>query len=640
MANPTTAPTAEAADTVRLQGGTGTVDVIELLRQGGVIQDEQIHYARRVLSKLDSARTLLEVLKELKYVDDEDIKKVFRELNRPVSIGSLLVELGHISHADLNLALTIQAEAAPRRRLGEVLVERKLIDERTLIEVLSLQMGFTQVDPAAVEIDLELFAKAPAKWYEANDFIPIRVQDGKALIAFADPLDRANLDAARQTFGSALTPAIARKEAIRQAIKRCLLGTAKQSAVPSDDRSVKAVVENMIRAAIDRGASDIHIEPLREHGRVRFRQDGVLVHYDDFSPEVMPAITNRLKVLCNVDIAEKRRHQGGRFFFEYPGGQLDLRASFYVTVQGEKTVLRLLNRQGVLLDLSQLGVAPRMLERFKEDALYLPSGVILFTGPTGSGKTTSVYSCINHINDPQTSIITAEEPVEYVIEGISQCSINPRIQLTFEETLRHIVRQDPDVIVIGEIRDDFSAEIAVQAALTGHKVLTTFHTEDSIGGLVRLLNMNIEAFLISSTVVSVMAQRLVRRICPECSTPHRPTSIQLQRLGYGMRDIHGAQFRAGQGCVKCQYTGFRGRLGIYELLILEETIRSAIIEHRTSQEIRKLGIESSGLVTLLEDGILKAASGATTIDELLRCLPRLQKPRPLPEIRRLLEGTL
>ena len=284
----------------------------------------------------------------------------------------------------------------------------------------------------------------------------------------------------------------------------------------------------------------------------------------------MPALTNRIKVLCEVDITEKRRHQGGRFYFDYPGGHIDLRVSFFVTVHGEKIVMRLLNRKSVLLDIEDIGLSQRILTRFKQDALYFPSGVIIITGPTGSGKTTTVYSCINHINDPQTSIITAEEPVEYIIDGIAQCSINPKINLTFEETLRHIVRQDPDVIVIGEIRDKFSAEVAVQAALTGHKVLTTFHTEDSIGGIVRLLNMNIEAFLISSTVVSVMAQRLLRKICPHCVTTYKPTPADLQRIGYSPDDIRNAEFRKGTGCAHCQYTGYKGRVGIFELLILDE----------------------------------------------------------------------
>ena len=389
---------------------------------------------------------------------------------------------------------------------------------------------------------------------------------------------------------------------------------------------------------MERDASDIHVEPLKDQMRVRFRQDGVLIHFQDFPAEIMPALTNRIKVMCEVDITEKRRHQGGRFQFEYPGGQVDLRVSFFVTVHGEKIVMRLLNRKSVLLDIEDIGLPRRILTRFIQDALYVPSGVIIITGPTGSGKTTTVYSCINHINDPQTSIITAEEPVEYVIDGIAQCSINPKINLTFEETLRHIVRQDPDVIVIGEIRDQFSAEVAVQAALTGHKVLTTFHTEDSIGGLVRLLNMNIEPFLISSTVVSVMAQRLLRKICPNCVTTYKPSSADLQRIGYSPHDIRNAEFRKGTGCAHCQYTGYRGRVGIFELLILDEQVRSSIIEQKTSQDIRIASIESTGLVTLLEDGLVKAAAGHTSIDEVLRSLPRLQKPRPLPELQRLVEG--
>ncbi len=228
------------------------------------------------------------------------------------------------------------------------------------------------------------------------------------------------------------------------------------------------------------------------------------------------------------------------------------------------------------------------------------------------------------------------DPVEYMMDGIAQCSLNPAIELTFEETLRHIVRQDPDVIVIGEIRDTFSAETAIQAALTGHKVLTTFHTEDSIGGLVRLLNMNIEACLVSSTVVSVLAQRLLRKVCSACAAPTPPNPGDLQRLGYSPAEVAGARFMKGQGCAECAYTGYRGRVGIFELLVLDEMVRNAVLEQRTSFEIRNICIEASGLVTLLEDGIVKAAEGITTLEEVLRCLPRLQPPRPLSELRRAL----
>lgn len=616
----------------------GMNPIVDLLLQEKLLAPKQVEYATRVRSKLETPRPLLEVLKDLKLIAEDQIKKVVKDSRRPMCIGTILLELGFIKADALQRALNIQADEKNSRKLGEILLEHHLVEEQVLIEVLSLQLGFPLVEPEFIEIDQKLFSRVPAKWYESHDVIPIQKQADGILIAFADPLDGNDLEAVKQIFGDKFVSAIARRNAIKRAVGNCQSGNLKKDLAASDENSIIRLADEIIRAAIERDASDIHIEPLKHNMRVRFRQDGVLIHFQDFAPEILPALTNRIKVLCEVDITEKRRHQGGRFNFDYPGGQIDLRVSFYVTVHGEKIVMRLLNRKGVLLDIEDVGLCRNIQERFKEDALYVPSGVIIITGPTGSGKTTTVYGCINHINDPLTSIITAEEPVEYVIDGIAQCSINPKINLTFEETLRHIVRQDPDVIVIGEIRDRFSAEIAVQAALTGHKVLTTFHTEDSIGGLVRLLNMNIEAFLIASTVVSVLAQRLLRKICPHCVKAYKPTPADLQRIGYSLKDVSGAQFRKGQGCAQCQYTGYRGRVGVFELLILDEQVRSAIIEEKTSQDIRKISIESTGLVTLLEDGLVKAAAGLTTIDEVLRSLPRLHKPRPLAELQRLLEG--
>jgi type IV pilus assembly protein PilB len=621
-----------------LPEAAGKNQIVELLVREKILTAKQVEYASRVLGKIETSRSMLDVLKQLNFIDDDQIKDTVRRSRVPMCIGDLLVELGYIAYEDVQRALKIKSAYQNHKKLGDILLDQRLIDERSLIEALSLQLGFPHIEPEFSEIDQKLFGSVNPKWYEKYDVIPIRKEEGGVLVAFADPLDRRDLEAVKLAFGDKFIQAVARKSSIKHAVRRCLTGAGRQKISPSDENSIIKLVDDILQAAIERDASDIHIEPLKESMRVRFRQDGVLINFQEFQVEIMPALTNRIKVMCDVDITEKRRHQGGRFYFDYPGGQVDLRVSFYVTVHGEKIVLRLLNRKGVLINIDDIGLSPRVLERFKDDALYVPSGVILITGPTGSGKTTTVYSCINHINNPETSIITAEEPVEYVIDGIAQCSINPKINLTYEETLRHIVRQDPDVIVIGEIRDKFSAEVAVQAALTGHKVLTTFHTEDSIGGLVRLLNMNIEAFLISSTVVGVMAQRLLRKICPKCAAAYRPKPADLQRLGYMPGDIKGAEFRKGHGCSQCQYTGYRGRVGVFELLILNEEVRSAIIEQKTSQEIRTLSIESTGLVTLLEDGIIKAAAGLTTIDELLRSLPRLQKPRPLAELRRLLEG--
>ncbi len=612
-------------------------EIIEILIKEKCLTLEQARYALRVQSKLEVPRPLVDVVKQLDYVTDDDIRNTLQTHPVSMRIGSFLRELGYISESDLQTAINIQKEKKGNKKLGEVLIEQNSIDERTFLDVLSLKLGFPLIEVEFVKIDRALFSQVPAKWYDLHHFIPVRKDKEKVLIAFADPMDREDITAAQQIFGEAISIGIASARSIRKAVIRARRHDSdKRTEVDKD--SVVEIVNSIIIAAINDDASDIHIEPWKEKLRIRFRRDGVLGLYKDYPLDIVPMLTNRIKVMCEADIVEKRRHQGGRLFFNHGGEELDCRVSFYVTVHGEKIVLRLLNRQGSLRSLDNIGMPKRLLDRFINDGLLLPSGVVIVTGPTGSGKTTTVYSCINYLNHPGTSIITAEEPVEYVIDGISQCSINPKINLTFKETLRHIVRQDPDIIVIGEIRDKYSADVAVQSALTGHKVLTTFHTEDSIGGLIRLLNMDIEAFLVSSTVVSVVAQRLLRRVCPHCAVSYQPRAAEIQRLGYSARDLRGGEFQVGRGCSQCRHTGYVGRVGIFELLILDELIRDAILDRRTSHEIRKIGIESSGLVTLIEDGIHKAASGETTLEEVLRCLPRSHKPRPLGKIRRLLGG--
>jgi len=611
-------------------------EIVDMLLREGYLTEDQVTYARRVQAKLETPRRLLDVLQELDYVSGDQVKKALQENHLSMRIGSLLVELGYITGQALENAFEIQRAGHHRRKLGEVLVAHNFISQKQFLEALSIQLGYPLVSPEFLPIDAKLFTRVPGRWYDNHQMIPIREEGDQILVAFADPLDKAEINAARHAFNQDILPAIAAPDSIRAAIHQARQGFDTGATATMREDSVVGQVDALIVAAVQAEASDIHIEPLKDRLRIRFRQDGILVHHKDLPREIIPSLTSRIKVMCEADITEKRRHQGGRMLFERSGIKLDLRVSCYVTVHGEKIVLRLLNRKSELIQLEELGMAPKMLERFIEQALEHPSGVILITGPTGSGKTTTVYSSINRINSPRISIATAEEPVEYMIDGISQCSINPKINLTFEETLRHIVRQDPDVIVIGEIRDNFSAEIAVQAALTGHKVLTTFHTEDSIGGLIRLLNMNIEAFLVSSTVVSVLAQRLLRRVCTTCAAPEIPRPGDLQRLGYSPEDVAGAKFMKGRGCSACGYTGYKGRIGVYELLVLDEMVRNALIEQKTSYEIRKICIESTGLVTLLEDGIVKAAAGLTTIEEVLRCLPRLNRPRPLGELRRTL----
>lgn len=609
-------------------------EIASLLLQSGVVSEKQLKHAERIRGKLATPAPLINVLKELGDVTDETVRKALVDTQLTLRIGELLRELGYLSEDDLNAAFNIQKEREQELRLGEILIKYNFIDEKVFNRVLSIQLGFPLVDVNLSLVDQTAASRVPIKVIVEHQFLPIKHGDKINYVAFADPLNKKSVDIARKFLGGQINPAIGEKKAIADTIA-LLANRAAGKTINVDGQTVVGIVNSIIITAIKENCSDIHIEPLADRVQVRFREDGVLRHYKDFPRDILPPLTSRIKIMCDADIAEKRRHQGGRILFEYEEGKVDIRVSFYVTVHGEKIVCRVLKQKRELLDIQTLGMSPKMLSRFLEDAVYPPSGVLLVTGPTGSGKTSTVYSCINHIKNPQISIITAEEPVEYVIDGIAQCSIDPSINLTFEETLRHIVRQDPDVIVIGEIRDSGSAEMAMQSALTGHKVLSTFHTEDSIGGLIRLLNMDIAPFLISSTVVSVLAQRLLRRICDSCARETAATPSQLQRLGISASDIQGARFRKGRGCTECKQTGYKGRIGVFELLVLNERVRSAILEQKTSYEIRQISVEHSGLVTLLEDGLVKAAAGLTSLDEILRCLPKLAKPRPLLEIRRL-----
>lgn len=613
--------------------------IADILLDSGIITAEQLSYARRVHGKLRNAHSLTKVLQELGYLDTRQLSQALREHRQVVPLGHLLVELGYIRPLDLRAALSAQKEAEFQgKRLGEILLEKRLIQEYQLIEVLADQLGFLHEEPSFATIERDLLFQVNPNWCKRFQAVPMRRDDEGVVVAFRNPLDTAARQAAEGAFGTVVA-AISTRRAIEDAIRNYEEGrqNAPQSAMEVDEASAASVIDGLIVDALTLGASDIHIEPMRQQIRVRMRQDGILMLRKEFDLAMAPAVSSRLKVLCQADITEKRRHQGGGFRFEdvQKGLKTDVRASFYSTIFGEKIVLRLLSRKAELLDIKEVGLSPRVLERFVEDALELPSGVILITGPTGSGKTTTLYGCINYLNDMERSITTAEDPVEYVIDGIAQCNLNPKINLTFEETLRHMVRQDPDVIVLGEIRDQHSAESAIQAALTGHKVLTTFHTEDSIGGLLRLMNMQIETFLISSTVVSVLAQRLLRHVCVQCAEPYRPTAHDLHRLGCTQADLVGAAFRQGRGCLACHYTGYSGRVGIFELLVLNEMVKDAILNKRTSAEIRRVSIESSGLITLLEDGLSKAALGQTSLHEVLRHLPRLSRPRPLRDIWRL-----
>ena len=615
--------------------------IYKMLIERGYLDEQKLNYAKRVHSKLTSDKTLTQVLQELKYITPEQLQETLSKNKIDLKIGAFLVELGLITNNDLETAISLQVKSAVRKTIGEVLVENGLLEEPSLMEVLSYQLGLPYYELELSCMDTHLLRKVPSKWYSLHQFLPVGHAEGKVTVAFVDPMNRESLDAAQKIFGK-IRPAICSKTDFYEVVNAIEREAIRAGMSESDEKSVAGVVTSILQEAIKSSASDIHIEPMKDRIRVRFRLDGVLVHQRDLPMQMGPPITSHLKNMAKADVAERRHHQDGRIGFKDPqtGSSLDLGASFFVTVWGERTVLRVMGRKGLLLSLNEIGMYPKMLDRFKFEALDIPCGIVLITGPSGSGKTTTLYSCIDYLENVNTSIITVEDPVEHPIDGIAQCSIDPKMNLTFEESLKHAVRQDADIIAIGEIRDHFSAQTCIQASLSGHKALSTFHCEDSIGGLIRLLNMNIDASLISSTLTCLVAQRLLRKVCPNCSESYTPQPVDIRRLGYSANDMKGASFKAGRGCSECRFTGYGGRVAVFELLVLNEPVKDSILNKKTPSDIRRISTETSGLTSLLEDAIMKAANGATTLEEVSRSIPPAGKPRPVLEISRLLGAEL
>ncbi|MES2604276.1 MAG: ATPase, T2SS/T4P/T4SS family [Pseudomonadota bacterium] len=617
--------------------------IASLLLSKNLISEKQLLHARRVRAKLAQNKSLLNTMLELELFTQTQLNEVLKEGKLSIRLGDLLVELGDLTSQELELAIRSQREATnAHKKLGEILIEHRMIREQRLIDVLANQLGYLHVEPEFNSIDKSLLDSAYLSVCEQFSFIPVRRAENLVIVACTDPNNREIRLRAQGLLSSPVELAICSHFSLQTALHKFRTNTGpRANKGNADDSMAMKLVDETLQAAIAMKASDIHFEPHSTKMRIRFRTDSVLWQFKEIPPDLAVSLIARLKILSKANIAERRRHQDGKIEYTDPtSGQIvDVRCSFYISVHGEKACLRLLNRRTELLNIETIGMTPAVLERFKYEALEAPSGVVMITGPTGSGKTTTLYSCVDYLNNDDTSIITAEEPVEYVIDGVTQCSLNPKIDMTFAETLRHMVRQDPDVIVLGEIRDHESAEAAIQSALTGHKVLTTFHTEDTIGGLLRLMNMNIETFLISSTVVSVLAQRLLKRVCPYCSAIHRPTPLEMQRAGLRPDDLRVANFRTGTGCESCKFTGYCGRVSVFELLVLDEKVKEAILNRKASYDIRRISIECSGLITLLEDGLEKAARGLTTIAEVLRMLPRNEKPRSIAEIRRISRST-
>lgn len=613
----------------------------QILVDEGLISRNQLDRALKIQSRLEVRQRLTEVLVQLGNISPAQLKELMRKHKRRLRLGDFLLEMKLITESDLDKALKLQRTIG--KRLGDTLVELGILTETKLSMALAEHLDCTFIEPDLRAIEPSLLKSGISiKHMRDHLVIPFARTAEGVIVIFHDPDNKKVLNIAKQAFGNNIIPAIATKTSILGAIEAIESGSinrvgGRQFDVTVGKDDVVKFVDYVIQAAVDNDVSDIHVEPLTKKVRIRYRKDGVLVQKTEVPKHLYPVIVNRLKIMANADISDRLHHQDGKISYRYFNQTIDIRFSSYVTVMGENVVLRLLSKNKGLKDLSELGFDKGTKKRYIERALHPTSGVVIITGPTGSGKTTTLYSSIDFCNEPSIKIITVEDPVEYIIDGIIQCSINESIGVTFEETLRSIVRQDPDIIVLGEIRDRLSAATAMQAALTGHKVFTTFHTEDSIGGIIRLIDMDVETFLISSTVLSILAQRLLRKVCNHCREVYVPEPAELSRVGLSPDAIKPYEFFRGAGCKLCNYTGYYGRVGIYELLVMNEAVKDAILQKRTSYDIRKISFEQSGLVSLLEDGILKTVKGMTTFEEVARRVPYTSRPRPIETIMKLVD---
>ncbi len=563
-------------------------------------------------------------------------------------IGELLVKAGKISQEQLKGALTIQRDEGGR--LGTHLVKLGYIDDEELVEFLSQRYGVPAINLAEVEIDDSIIKIIPPDVSRKYTILPVSKAGAKLTIAMVDPTNVFAMDDIKFMTGYNVEPVVASDTSLRAAIdqyygsthsielKKVMedLADAEEADLEvleeeedldlaaleqqSEEAPVVRLVNIILTDAIKRGASDIHIEPYEREYRVRYRIDGLL--YEMMRPplKLKEAITSRLKIMAKLDIAEKRLPQDGRIKIKTKlAGRvkdLDYRVSVLPTIFGEKIVLRLLDKDNLMLDMTRLGFEPDSLRRF-EQAIFRPYGMVLVTGPTGSGKTNTLYSALSRINTPETNIMTAEDPVEFNLVGVNQVQMKEQIGLNFAAALRSFLRQDPNIVLVGEIRDFETAEVAIKAAMTGHLVLSTLHTNDAPSSINRLMNMGIEPFLVASSVHLIAAQRLVRRICTGCKEPVSVPEQALANVGFTDRELAALKLFRGKGCERCSGTGYKGRVGLFEVMDVDEKVRDLILSGGSTNELRQQAVES-GMLSLRSSGLQKIRDGVTTIEEVMR----------------------
>ncbi len=548
-------------------------------------------------------------------------------------LGQILIELGHITQEQLDSAL--EEHRRTPKALGRVLIDMGFIGEPDLVRALSEQVGLEFVDLTEYPIDATVTVLLPEGLSRRYRALPIGERDGKLLVAMSDPTNVYALDDIRTITGREVQPLVATASDVEQAIQRfsgmdsqvealasvvaeSLEGDTEELEAALEDAPIVKLVNAIMTQAVGDRASDVHIEPGETNVRIRFRVDGVLHEPMPPAPKnIQGGLISRLKVMADLNIAEKRVPQDGRISMKVGGRQLDLRVATLPTVYGEKVVIRVLDKSSGLLKLEELGFLQSSYKRFSE-SFSKPYGAILVVGPTGSGKSTTMYSTLKILNQEDKNIITVEDPVEYRLAGTNQMQVNPKAGLTFASALRSILRADPDIVLIGEIRDTETATIAIEAALTGHLVLSSLHTNDSASALTRLTEMGVETFLVASAIDCIVAQRLARKLCERCKEEYKPEGPELEEAGFLDADRAEIKslFRAA-GCQACSNTGYRGRIGLYEVMQVNEEIERLTVERASSETIKTAAI-AQGMVTLREDGLVKVRSGLTSIEEVAR----------------------
>jgi type IV pilus assembly protein PilB len=538
------------------------------------------------------------------------------------------------------------------QRMGNVSLEEALAklgyaDADDIMKAKAEQHGMPFIELREIEIPPSVIELVPESLARENVVMPLALEGGSIKVIMHDPMDFETIDKLRFVLNKDIEVALAPKEAIVEAINRYYGGTTSETesvdsmlqeftdtaidfaedgaggrsgntsnTLEEGDAPVIRLVHLIIQEAVTSRASDIHIEPFTDRVRIRYRVDGVLMERDSAPRRLLGSIVSRIKIMGSIDIAEKRRPQDGRIKIFVAGKDIDLRVSILPTSHGQSVVMRILDRENIKVGLRDLGFGEEDWKRFSH-MIKRPNGILLVTGPTGSGKTTTLYAALNELNRPDVKIITAEDPVEYYLPGVNQCEVKAKIGMTFARIIRAMLRQNPNILLVGEIRDQETAETAIQASLTGHLVFSTLHTNDAPSAVTRLVDIGIQPFLVASSVMAIMAQRLVRKVCVKCRQRIEPPHHILAGLGLRPDIAKKANFMKGKGCANCNKTGYRGRMGIYELMSMTNTIREMTFKGESTQNIRKIA-RKQGMRTLFEDGMIKAMKGQTTLDEVLR----------------------